>query len=146
MVVDVETTGFNPKWNELLEIGAVKIVNGVVTETFTRLVRPKRPIPYKIQQLTGITDEMVKDAATPAEVLAEFMTFMGDAVFVAHNAQFDYGFLREKLNKHLQVEFKPPVADTLALSRALWPQLKSHRLTRWRRNMGSSRSNIIARG
>ncbi|NLC53496.1 MAG: PHP domain-containing protein, partial [Firmicutes bacterium] len=128
VVVDVETTGFNPKWNELLEIGAVKIVNGVVTETFTRLVRPKRPIPYKIQQLTGINDEMVKDAATPAEVLAEFMTFMGDAVFVAHNAQFDYGFLREKLNKHLQVEFKPPVADTLALSRALWPQLKSHRL------------------
>ena len=128
VVVDIETTGFNPKWNELLEIGAVKIVNGVVTETFTNLIRPKRSIPYKIQQLTGITDEMVNDAPAPAEVLAEFLTFMGDGIFVAHNAQFDYGFLREKLNKHLQVDFKPPVADTLALSRALWPQLKSHRL------------------
>lgn len=128
VVVDIETTGFNPAWNELLEIGAVKIVNGVVTATFTRLVRPQRPVPYKIQQLTGITDEMVKDAAAPAEVLAEFLTFVGDAVFVAHNAKFDYGFLREKIRKHLRAEFNPPVVDTLALSRALWPHLKSHRL------------------
>lgn len=128
VVVDVETTGFNPKWNELLEIGAVKIVDGVVTATFTQLVRPTRPVPYKIQQLTGITDEMVRVAATPAEVLAEFVAFMGDAIFVAHNAQFDYGFLRQKLKEHLDLEFEPPVADTLALSRALWPHLKSHRL------------------
>lgn len=136
VVVDIETTGFNPEWNELLEIGAVKIVNGVVTETFTRLVRPTRPVPYKIEQLTGITEEMVKDAPPPGEVLTEFMTFVGDAVFVAHNAQFDYGFLRAKLKKHLQVEFNPPVADTLALSRALWPHLKSHRLDMLAKELG----------
>ncbi|NLM38181.1 MAG: PolC-type DNA polymerase III, partial [Firmicutes bacterium] len=136
VVVDIETTGFNPEWNDLLEIGAVKIVNGTVTETFTSFVRPKRSIPYKIQQLTGITEEMVKDAPPPAEVLTEFLAFVGDAVFVAHNAQFDYGFLRTKLKKHLQVEFNPPVADTLALSRALWPQMKSHRLDLLAKELG----------
>ena len=128
VVVDLETTGLNPQWNELLEVGAVKIEAGEVTATFEKLVRPERPIPHKIQQLTGINDEMVKTAALPAQVLAEFLAFMGDAILVAHNAPFDYGFLRNKVEKHLQVEFRPPVVDTLSLSRALWPQLKSHRL------------------
>jgi DNA polymerase-3 subunit alpha (Gram-positive type) len=128
VVVDIETTGLNPQWCDLLEIGAVKIVAGEITATFERFVRPQRAIPYKIQQLTGISDEMVKDAAPPEEVLAEFMEFMGDGIFVAHNAQFDLGFLRAKLKKYLKVEFVPAVVDTLALSRVLWPRLKSHRL------------------
>ncbi|HEY8392491.1 MAG TPA: PolC-type DNA polymerase III [Capillibacterium sp.] len=128
VVVDIETTGLNPQWCELLEIGAVKIENGEVTATFEHLVRPQRAIPYKIQQLTGITEEMVKEAASPAEVLADFLKFVGDGIFVAHNAQFDFGFLREKIKQHLGAEFKPPVVDTLALSRILWPELKSHRL------------------
>lgn len=128
VVVDVETTGLNPQWNELLEVGAVKIEAGKVVATFEKLVRPVQPIPHKIQQLTGINEEMVKTAAPPAQVLKELMEFMGEAVLVAHNAQFDYGFLRTKIKKHLQIEFEPPLVDTLALSRALWPQLKSHRL------------------
>lgn len=136
VVVDIETTGFNPQWCELLEVGAVKIVAGEVTATFERLVRPQRAIPYKIQQLTGISDAMVKDAAPPGEVLADFVKFIGDGIFVAHNAQFDFGFLREKIKQHLRLEFRPPVVDTLALSRILWPQLKSHRLDAVAKELG----------
>ncbi len=128
VVLDIETTGLNARREELLEIGAVKVVNGKVIEVFEKFVQPNRPIPYKIKELTGITDEMVNDAPQPVEVLKEFKDFTSGAVLVAHNARFDLGFLQEKYKKYLGVDFKAPVVDTLSLSRALWPQFKSHRL------------------
>ena len=136
VVVDIETTGLNPQRAELLEIGAVKVEKGEVTAVFNELVRPKRSIPYKITQLTGITEEMVKDAARPAEVLSRFKEFAAGAIFVAHNARFDLGFLRVKFKQYLEEEFAPPTVDTLALSRALWPEWKSHRLDAVAKGLG----------
>ena len=136
VVVDIETTGLNPRREELLEIGAVKIVNGEVSEVFEKLVRPTRSIPPKIRALTGITNEMVKEAPLPEDVLSEFKEFATGAVLAAHNAQFDLGFLQEKFEKHLDYDFTPPVVDTLALSRALWSHLKSHRLDAVAKELG----------
>lgn len=136
VVVDIETTGLNPKRAELLEIGAVKVDKGEVTAVFSEFVRPQGPIPYKISQLTGITEEMVKNASLPADVLGRFKEFAAGAIFVAHNARFDLGFLQEKFKKHLKEEFAPPIVDTLALSRALWPEWKSHRLNAVAKGLG----------
>ncbi len=136
VVVDIETTGLNPQRAELLEIGAVKVEKGKVTAVFNELVRPSQPIPYKITQLTGITEEMVKDAPFPAEVLGRFKEFAAGAILAAHNARFDLGFLREKFKVYLDEEFAPPAVDTLALSRVLRPEWKSHRLDAVAKGLG----------
>jgi len=128
VVVDIETTGFNPRTEDLLEIGAVRIEGGKVVGEFSRFVRPTKRIPRRITELTGITDAMVETASRPEEILPEFLRFAADAVLVAHNARFDYGFLSRKIRAFLERDFTPPLLDTLALTRALWPELKSHRL------------------
>ncbi len=127
VVFDIETTGLNPAEEEITEIGAVKIVDGVITDTFSRLINPQKPIPAKIVQLTGITDDMVKDKPTIATVLPEFLSFCGDATVVAHNAGFDTGFIRQKANR-LGLSFHNHINDTLRLSRELFPEAGKHTL------------------
>ncbi|HWI53643.1 MAG TPA: exonuclease domain-containing protein, partial [Symbiobacteriaceae bacterium] len=129
VVLDIETTGFSPIGDDIIEVGAVRYKNGVIGETFQRFVRPSKPIPEEVQKLTSITPDMVANAPLPAEALREFFDFIGDAIIVAHNAQFDYSFLRYHRHKHLGEEFTNPVLDTLILGRSLMPHMKSHSLS-----------------
>src|SRR5699024_9160354 len=92
-VFDLETTGFSPVHDQIIEIGAVKIENGHITKRFGKFINPQVPIPEKIVELTGINQEMVNDAPLIDEVIEEFIDFIGDSVLVAHNADFDSRFL-----------------------------------------------------
>lgn len=129
IVFDLETTGLDASTCKITEIGAVKIKGGEVLERYNTFVNPECPIPAEITELTSITDEMVADARTIDAVLPEFMEFVGDRLLIAHNADFDTGFLRVAA-KQQGIAFENPYLDTLALSRYLNPELKSHRLNR----------------
>jgi len=128
VVLDIETTGFSPIGDDIIEVGAVRFKNGIIGESFQRFVKPSKPIPEEVQKLTNITPDMVANADEPKKVLREFFDFIGDAIVVAHNAQFDYSFLRYHRHKHLGEEFVGPVLDTLILGRSLMPHMKSHSL------------------
>lgn len=128
VVVDVETTGLSAVGHELLELGAVRWEGGRVQDTLHRFVRPGRDIPPEVAALTGITPEMLQDAPPAEAVLREFREFAGDAVLAAHNAPFDLGFLGTAGERLLGWRPEQPVLDTLLLSRAVLPHLKSHRL------------------
>ncbi len=105
VVFDLETTGLSPVNDRIIEIGAVKITGGKITDRFSAFVNPRIPIPFNIEQLTGITDAMVENAETIEKVLPEFLEFCGGAVMVAHNAGFDVGFIKEKAKTLLGREF-----------------------------------------
>ncbi len=128
VVFDLETTGLSSVNHEIIEIGAVKVAGGEIGERFSSFVKPVRPIPAEIVELTGITQDMVQDAPAIEEVLRQFLDFTGDRVLVAHNAAFDTGFLRTKLTQHLQLPLENCILDTLGLARGLVPHLKNHRL------------------
>ena len=127
VVFDIETTGLSPTKDMITEIGAIKIENGIIIDEYNQLINPERPIPKKIVELTGITDDMVKDMPTIERVLPDFKTFIEDSVLVAHNASFDTGFLREQFFRNGEI-LNNPILDTLQLTRALFPSLKSHKL------------------
>ena len=97
VVFDIETTGFSPLTCQIIEIGAVRVENGVITDRFSTFVNPKVPIPFQITQLTSITDQMVIGAPDIETVLPQFLEFIGDAALVAHNASFDVSFIEQKL-------------------------------------------------
>ena len=122
VVFDIETTGFNSVNDRIIEIGAVRVVEGEIKETFSEFVNPERPIQYKITQLTTITDDMVKDAVTIEEILPQFLKFCAGSVLVAHNAGFDTGFIRENA-KRLNLPYDHTVVDTLGLARCLMGHL-----------------------
>ena len=127
VVFDVETTGLNSQQDVLIELGAVKIENGQIVDRFSSFIQPGRTIPPKITELTGITDEMVADAPLPDAVVSSFADFVGGSVLVAHNANFDMGFLRVALeNADKPCDFC--YMDTLTLCRALFPHQKRHGL------------------
>ncbi len=128
VVLDIETTGFSPIGDDIIELGAVRFKNGQIGESYQRFVKPSKPIPEEVQKLTNITPDMVEDAPPPEEALREFFDFVGDAIIVAHNAQFDYSFLRYHRKKHLGEEFDNPVLDTLILARSVMSHMKSHSL------------------
>lgn len=126
VVFDLETTGFGPQ-DKITEIGAVRVEYGEFTGRFATLVNPGRPIPYIVQQLTGITDALVADAPPLSRVLPAFLEFVGALPLVAHNAPFDCGFLfREAERLGLAADFQ--VVDTLRLARRVWPKLPSYKL------------------
>lgn len=128
VVVDLETTGLHAHTEEIIEIGAVKMRGNRVVDRYSTFVRPSKPIPAQIVKLTGITDEMVKDAPSAAEALERFHQFAGQAVLVAHNASFDVGFLRVHYAKELGQTVDNAVLDTVTLARQLYPELKNHKL------------------
>lgn len=127
VVFDIETTGLSPQYDKITEIGAAKIENGVVVDTFNQLINPEKLIPRKIESLTGITNEMVKDKPLINQVLPEFIQFCEDAVLVAHNAEFDISFILKNVND-LNLNFHPPYIDTLPMARVILTDLKRHRL------------------
>ena len=127
VVFDIETTGFSPEKNKIIEIGAVKVVGGQITDRFSQFVNPEVPIPYEIEELTSIRDDMVMDAPKIEEVLPKFMEFCEGAVMVAHNAAFDMSFIKKNCDRQgLPCEFT--VADTVAMARYLLPQLNRFKL------------------
>ena len=127
VVFDLETTGFSPRKNRIIEIGAVRIENGNVTERFSEFVNPRVPLPYKITQLTGITDTMVADASGIEEVLPRFVAFCEGAVLVGHNVSFDISFINENCARQgIEADFT--TVDTLGLSRMFFPRQARHTL------------------
>ena len=127
VVFDLETTGFSPEKNKIIEIGAVKVVEGKITDRFSQFVNPEVPIPYEIEELTSIRDDMVMDAPKIEEVLPKFMKFCEGAVMVAHNADFDMSFIKKNCEiQGLSCEYT--VIDTVALARYLLPQLNRFKL------------------
>lgn len=127
VVFDIETTGLSSKHDKITEIGAVKIENGQIIDRFQSFVNPLIPIPANITELTGITDEMVKNQPTIDIILPEFLSFIEGAVVVAHNAFFDTSFIKENCQLH-GLSFDVPVVDTLPLAKVLLPKLKKYRL------------------
>ncbi len=128
IVFDVETTGFSPYNDRIIEIGAVRLIKGEIVDTFSMLVNPKRTISAKITELTSITNEMVKDAPFEEEAIRAFVSFCGNAcVLVAHNAPFDTSFLDAATGRYgLALSYAS--IDTVPMARALLPQLKNHKL------------------
>lgn len=124
---DIETTGLSAARDKITEIGAVKVENGVITDTFSTFANPEMPIPQKITQLTGITDEMVKDAPSQSEAVSAFLEFAGDNVLVAHNAPFDTSFIA-KACEDMGREYNYTSIDTVAISRAILTDIKNCKL------------------
>ncbi len=127
IVFDIETTGLSKNDCQIIEIGAVKIKNGQILEIFDEFINPQQHIPDEITALTSITDEMVAKAQTIDVVLPQFLEFAGDRLVIAHNADFDTGFIRVAAER-LGLKFANPYLDTVALSRYLNSDLKSHKL------------------
>jgi DNA polymerase-3 subunit epsilon len=128
VVVDLETTGGGPEQGGITEIGAVRVVDGRLTDTFATLVNPGRPIPPFVQGLTGITDAMVATAPSIGEVLPRFLEFVGDAVLVAHNAAFDVGHLDTVHRALTGRALARPSLCTIRLARRLMPELRRRSL------------------
>ena len=127
VVFDLETTGFSPEVNNIIEIGAVKVSNGKIVDTFSTFVNPKEPIPPRIEEVTHINDSMVIDAPFIEEVLPQFLAFSNHCVMVAHNADFDMSFIINK-SKKLGILKEFTIVDTVSLARLLLPQLNRFKL------------------
>ena len=127
IVFDIETTGFSSIKDAIIEVGAVKVTDGKITDRFSTFVNPKRPIPFEITNLTSITDEMVMDSPTIDVVLPQFLEFAGDGVLVAHNAGFDVGFIEQNC-RSLGLSDEFVYLDTVALARVLLPTLSKYKL------------------
>ncbi len=135
VVFDIETTGFSPIKNKIIEIGAVKVEAGKIVDRFSTFVNPQVPIPFHIEHLTGIDDSMVVGARTIEEILPEFLNFCEGAVMVAHNASFDMSFIIH--NANLQgMEYQPTYVDTVGLARFLLPRLNRYKLDTVAKELG----------
>ncbi|MCI8570198.1 MAG: PolC-type DNA polymerase III [Lachnospiraceae bacterium] len=140
VVFDIETTGFSPVNNRIIEIGAVKVSGGEISDRFSSFVNPDVPIPFEIEKLTGINDSMVMGAPFIEEVLPEFLAFCKDAVLVAHNANFDMSFIKENaLRQNIRRQFT--YVDTVGIARILLPHQAKHTLDAVAKTMGVSLEN-----
>lgn len=125
--VDIETTGVSPSWCQIIEIGALKVRDGEVVDTFSKLIDPLKDIPAEITSLTGITTDMVQGEPTIEIVLPEFIDFAEDDLLLGHNIRFDYSFLKQNA-MNLNLDFNKSGMDTLRIARAKCPELKSRSL------------------
>ncbi|HKL79169.1 MAG TPA: exonuclease domain-containing protein, partial [Mobilitalea sp.] len=140
VVFDIETTGFSPNKNKIIEIGAVKLINGEVVDRYSTFINPEVPIPYEIEQLTGIRDEMVLGAPRIDKVLPEFLAFCEGCSLVAHNASFDVSFIKKNANlQGITIDYT--VVDTVGLSRILLPELSRYKLNTVAKALGVSLEN-----
>ena len=140
VVFDIETTGFSPVTNRIIEIGAVKVKAGEIVERFSTFVNPEVPIPFEIEKLTGINDSMVMEAQTIETVLLEFLAFVGDAVLVAHNAGFDVGFIQENAKRQgIATDFT--YVDTVGTARTLLTGQAKYTLDAVAKTLGISLEN-----
>ncbi len=129
VVFDLETTGTSWKKDAIIEISAVKVKDGKTVDTFSRLVNPKRPIPYYATMVNNITDDMVEDAPVLADVLPEFMEFIGEEILVGHNIHtFDMKFIWKAAEELFGKTVTNSYIDTLPMSRRKLPELAHHKL------------------
>ena len=135
VVFDIETTGFSPIKNKIIEIGAVKIRNGEIIDRFSEFINPLVPIPYRIEKLTSITDEMVIDAPTREVIIPKFVEFCEGAVLVGHNVSFDISFINQNC-KELDIDVDFTTVDTLWLSRYFFPLQQNHKLDTVAKKLG----------
>ena len=137
-VLDLETTGFSAKTEKITEIGIMKVKNGEVIDEFSCFVNPEKHIPQRVSEVTNITDDMVKDAKTIKDVFPDVLEFLGDpnnTVIVAHNANFDVGFLKQNAI-NLGYKFDYTYLDTLSLAKDLFPNYKKYKLGKIAENLG----------
>ncbi len=134
-VLDLETTGLSFRTEKITEVGIMKIKNGEIIDSFETFVNPEKPIPYKVVEVTKITDDMVKDAPKIEEVFPKILEFIKDSVLVAHNADFDIGFLKHNAQE-LGYEFNYTYIDTLRLAKDLFPEYKKYKLGLIAENLG----------
>ncbi len=140
VVFDIETTGFSPVNNRIIEIGAVKVSKGEIVDRYSAFVNPKVPIPFEIEKLTGINDSMVMDSPEIETILPQFLDFCGDAVLVAHNANFDMSFIKENVSRQgIRREFT--YVDTVGIARILLPKQAKHTLDAVAKTLGISLEN-----
>lgn len=128
VVIDLETTGLSPEWDRIIEIGAIKVQDGKAVDTFQQLAYPGRKISSFIEQLTGITNEMLEGMPLINDVLPLFDKFVGDGIVVGHNVNFDVNFLYEDYENVLEKPFSNDFIDTMRISRKLYPELAHHRM------------------
>jgi DNA polymerase-3 subunit epsilon len=140
VVLDLETTGGSPQRDRITEIAAVRIEGGQEAARWSTLVNPGTPIPFFIQNLTGISNQMVRDASTFAKAAPRLLELLDGAVLVAHNAPFDHGFLRGEFAR-LQTDLRVKTLCTVRLSRSLYPQHLSHSLDAIMQRHGLSSSS-----
>lgn len=127
VVFDLETTGLHPRKNEIVEIGAVKVENGVIVDTFSTLVKPRKEITAEVTEINGITNEMLADAPSINRVLPDFKKFIGSCTLVAHNAEFDCKFLYVAFAR-FKMKLTNKYVDTLEMARKAYPRLNDHKL------------------
>ncbi len=140
VVFDIETTGFSPVTNRIIEIGAVKVVNGEITDRFSTFVNPEVPIPFEIEKLTSINDSMVIDSDTIEIILPQFLEFVGDAMLVAHNANFDVSFIKENA-KRMDIPVDFTYVDTVGIARTLLTGQAKYTLDAVAKTLGISLEN-----
>ena len=140
IVFDLETTGFSAEVDRIIEIGAVKISGGKIVDRFSTFVNPEIPISFRIEKLTGINDSMVLNAPKINEIMGKFLEFCGDAVLVAHNAEFDTSFIANKAEK-MGIEVKNTIIDTVLLAQFVIPNLHNYKLDTLCKHLGVSLEN-----
>ncbi|MCM1265484.1 MAG: 3'-5' exonuclease [Candidatus Gastranaerophilales bacterium] len=128
-IIDLETTGLSPYKNSIIELSAIKVRNDEIVGTFTKLVKPSEPINSFVQNLTGITNEIVETASPITDVLPEYIDFIGTDVVLGHNVKFDIRFISQNLQKHFKRKFTNNSFDTMVLSRRFCTDVVSHKLS-----------------
>ena len=128
VIIDLETTGLSPEYDEIIEVAALKVKNGLISDSFQSLVKPRNEVGDYISELTGITNDMLSSAPSIEEVLPKYLSFIGDAVVVGHNVNFDVNFIYDNDIRCFNEPFRNNFIDTMRLARKLYPELKHHRL------------------
>lgn len=128
VVLDIETTGFNPSENEIIELSAIKVLNGDIVEEFSKLVKPMGYVNDYIVNLTGITREILENAFNLKEVIKEFNDFCAGSIVIGHNINFDLSFINNALIRYYDIPFNNDYIDTLAVARELLPNLPNKKL------------------
>ncbi|MBQ8624302.1 MAG: exonuclease [Oscillospiraceae bacterium] len=141
-VIDLETTGLSPQYDEIIEFAAIRVRGGIVSETMQFLIKPEYEIDGFITELTGITNEMLADAPNIKEVLPAIKDFIGDDVLVGHNVSFDVNFLYDNFSKEADYLFRNDYIDTVRISRILLPKLPHHRLKDITKALGVGARNM----
>lgn len=126
--IDIETTGLSPVYDDIIEISAIKVENGLTVATFSETINIGRPLPPFISALTGITDNEIKNSNTAENVLTRFCFFVGGDILLGHNVNFDINFLYDNCQEKTGILFENDFIDTMKIGRKLLPHLKHHRL------------------